>query len=92
MEDQKEGGDMANVFSSVFSLVVRYEEIKGARPHKGWTIYTKTPKGLKPLMSKRGNLKRFSTLDRVFPWAMKNFEGYGLQIEGPFQGGLIPAK
>ena len=75
--------------TNVFSLIVRYEELEKARPHKGWTIYMLTPKGPKPLKTKRGNLKRFSTLDRVFSWAIKNYAGYGLQIEGPFEGFLI---
>ena len=72
-----------------FSLIVRYEFFENARPKSGWTIYVQTPKGPKPLTTKRGNLKRFSTLDKVFPWAAKNFRGYGLQIEGPYEGLLL---
>ena len=84
----KEGKNMKNLFS----LIVRYEFLEDARPKSGWTIYKQTPKGLKPLTTKRGKLRRFSTLDKVFPWAAKNYAGYGLQIEGPYEGLLLGEK
>ena len=81
----KEEGKMRNLFS----LIVRFEVIEDGRPKVGWSIYTQTPSGLKPLTTKRGRPRRFATLDKVFSWAAKEYAGYGLQIEGPYEGLLI---
>jgi len=68
-----------------FIITAKWEE-SDKRPHKGWSLYHPTPEGSKPVRTRRGNKKRFATLDQVMKYVKKAYKGYFLAVDGDFKG------
>lgn len=76
--------------AELFQIRVVFDRDKQLRPRSAWIVQDNTPDGWQPVMSARGRVRRFSTVEMALFWCREHRKGYTVHLDmSPIYTGVL---